>query len=135
MFSTRQIVQNKNAGFACSKRVNSRFRWTLSSNDIISCSNSAFPWLSNSKRPSLMLSLWWNCVSQLLPSMWSVLLEYLCHSYVFMDYGVFLRCLFLFFFRCFCCCYLFSLWSSFLARILSLAVKMQQLRQPLLNWL
>ena len=46
----------------------------------------------------------------------------------------FFRCLFLFVFRCFCYCCLFSLWFSFLAKVLPVPEKMQPLRQPLLNW-
>ena len=89
--------------------VNSLSRSTVSSNNIVSCSNSAFLWLFTSKIPNLMLPFWWNCVSHLLPSIWSVLLEYLYHFYIVMDYRIFLRCLF-------CCC-LFSLWFSSLAKI------------------
>ena len=46
-------------------------------------------------------------------------------------------CLFLFVaFLLLCCCFLFfSLSFTFLAKILALAVKMQALQQPLLNWI
>ena len=77
-------------------------------------------------------------VSQLLSLIWSVLLEYLHHFYVVISYGVFLRCL-IFFFRCLFLLVLllfflfFSLSFSFLAKILTLAVTIQPLQQPLLN--
>ena len=79
-------------------------------------------------------------VSQLLSLIWSVLLEYLHHFYVVISYGVFLRCL-IFFFRCLFLLVLllfflfFSLSFSFLAKILTLAVTIQPLQQPLLNWI
>ena len=45
-------------------------------------------------------------VSHLLPSIWSVLLEYLHHFHVAIFYRDFLRCLFLFCFCLwFCCCF------------------------------
>ena len=70
-------------------------------------------------------------VSQLLPSILSVLLQYLHHFCVFIFYGV---CFEIFVFICwFCCCFLFSLLFSFLAKLLSLAVKIHPLQQPLLN--
>ena len=130
MYYTRQMVRKKERSFCLFKTCKSRS--TLSSIYINSCSNSAFPGISNSKRANLMLPFWQNCVSHLLPSIWSVLLEYLYRFYAVMYYGVFWRCLFFIFLCCFC---LFSLCFSFLAKILSLAVKMQPLRQPLLNWL
>ena len=77
-------------------------------------------------------------VSQLLSLIWSVLLEYLHHFYVVISYGVFLRCL-IFFFRCLFLLVLllfflfFSLSFSFLAKILTLAVTIQPLQQPLLK--
>ena len=77
-------------------------------------------------------------VSQLLSLIWSVLLEYLHHFNVVISYGVFLRCL-IFFFRCLFLLVLllfflfFSLSFSFLAKILTLAVTIQPLQQPLLN--
>ena len=77
-------------------------------------------------------------VSQLLSLIWSVLLEYLHHFYVVISYEVFLRCL-IFFFRCLFLLVLllfflfFSLSFSFLAKILTLAVTIQPLQQPLLN--
>ena len=77
-------------------------------------------------------------VSQLLSLIWSVLLECLHHFYVVISYGAFLRCL-IFFFRCLFLLVLllfflfFSLSFSFLAKILTLAVTIQPLQQPLLN--
>ena len=72
-------------------------------------------------------------VSQLLPSIYSVLLEYLHHFYVVIFYGVFLK---MFAFVCsFWFCFLFSLSFSFPTKILSLAAKIQPQQQPLLNWL
>ena len=61
-------------------------------------------------------------VFQLLPSIWSVLLECLHHFYVVIFYGVFLRCWFLGFLVCsfalFCCCFYsfqfcFYFWQNF----------------------
>ena len=63
-------------------------------------------------------------VFQLLPSIWSFLLECLHHFYVVIFYGVFLRCLFLGFLVCsfalFCCCFYsfqfcFYFWQNFSA--------------------
>ena len=45
--------------FVCSKHfVNSLSRSALSSSHIVSCSNSAFLWLSTFKRPNLILPFW-----------------------------------------------------------------------------
>ena len=74
-------------------------------------------------------------LSQWLPSIWSVLLKYLHHFYVVIFYGVF----YVFVCLWFCCCFAIVLFSSFLvsflAKALSLTVKIQSLRQPLLNWI
>ena len=69
--------------------------------------------------------------SQLLPSILPVLLQYLHHFCAVIFSGV---CFEMFTFICwFCCCFLFLLSFSFLAKLLSLAVKTQPLQQPLLN--
>ena len=141
MYSARQMVRTKERSFCLFKPcVNFLYGSILFSNDVISWSNSAFPWISNFKRPNLMLPFWQKCVSQLLPSIWSVLLEYLYQFQLLWIMELFWDvfcccCCCCCFFRCFCCCCFFSPWFSFLVKILSLAVKMQRLRQPLLNWL
>ena len=74
----------------------------------------------------------------MLPSISSVLLEYLHNFYVVIFYVDFLRCSPLFVLVCgFAVALLlflfFSLLFSFLAKNLALAVKIQPLQQPLLN--
>ena len=131
MYYTRKMERKEERSFTCSKRVNSLSRLTLSFHDIISCSNSSFPLISNSKRPNLML-LSYKIVSpsiasiSLVSGFIRVFVPFLCCHVLWSFFEVFV-------FRCFCCFCLFSLWFSFLAKMLSLAVKMQPLLQPLLN--
>ena len=152
IYSTRQTVRREEQYFWFFQNIfklpisiSSFFQWY----DIIYCSNSAFPWISNSKRAKLKLPLWqiyfqkvylFKRVSQLLPSISSILLEYLHHFYVIIFYGVFFRYLFLFVFVCgftdvLLSFLFFSLSFSFMPKILALAIKMQLLQQPLLNWI
>ena len=132
MYYTRKMERKKERSFCLFKTcVNSLSRLTLSFHDIISCSNSSFPLISNSKRPNLML-LSYKIVSpsitsiSLVSGFIRVFVPFLCCHVLWSFFEVFV-------FRCFCCFCLFSLWFSFLAKMLSLAVKVQPLRQLLLN--
>ena len=119
MYSTRQIVQREKHGFCLfqnicksSISISSFYRWCY----IIYCSNTALPWILNFISANLKFSKDQNWSSRcnefvfqkvylskyvfwILPSIWSVLLEYLHHFYVAIFYGVlFMRYLFLFIF-------------------------------------
>ena len=102
-----KLYKEKNTVFACLKTyVNALYRSVLTSNGMILfiAQNQHFCESEIAKDQN-----WSFCcdkfafhlfkhVFQLLPSIWSVLLEYLHHFYVVIFYGVFLRCLFLFIF-------------------------------------
>ena len=147
-----KLYEEKNTVFAFFKTyVNYLYRSVLSSNGIISYiaqtqhfRESQIPkdqnWSSRCDKFVFQKVYLFKHVSQLLPSIWSVLLEYLHHFYVIIFYGFFFRYLFLFVFVCGFAAVLllflfFSLSFSFLAKILALAIKMQPLQQPLLNWI
>ena len=144
-----KLFEQKNTVFACFKTfVNYLYRSVLSSNGIISYiaqtqhfRESQIPkdqnWSSRCDKFVFQKVYLFKHVSQLLPSVWSVLLEYLHHFYVIIFYGVFF---YIFVFVCDFAAVLllllfFSLSFSFLAKILVLVVKMQPLQQPLLNWI
>ena len=147
-----KLYEEKNTVFACFKTyVNYLYRSVLSSDGIISyiAQTQHFceyqipkdqNWSSHCDKFVFQKVYLFKHVSQLLLSIWSVLLEYLHHFYVIIFYGVFFRYLFLF---VFVCCFaavllLFSFFSFlflFLAKILALAIKMQLLQQLLLKWI
>ena len=138
-----------NTVFACFKTyVNYLYRSVLSSNGIISyitqtqhfCESQITKvqnWNSRCDKFVFQKVYLFKHVSQLLPSVWPVSLEYLHHFYFIIFYGIFfLRYLFLFVFVCGFVTVLllflfFSLSFPFLAKILVLAVKMQQPLQAL----
>ena len=142
----RKLCEEKNTVFACFKTyVNYLYRTVLSSNGIISYIAQAQhfrePQISKGQNRSSCCDKFvfqkvylFKHVSQLPPSIWSVLLEYLHHFYITIFYGVVLDicfCLFLFA----ALLLFFSLSFLFLAKILALVVKMQPLPQLLLNWI
>ena len=148
-FDQANCTKRKTRFLLVSKHVKYRCRSLLSSNCIISYiaqtqyfRDSQIPqnqnWRSCCDNFVFQKVYLFKHVSQLLSLIWSVLLEYLHHFYVVISYGVFLRCL-IFFFRCLFLLVLllfflfFSLSFSFLAKILTLAVTIQPLQQPLLN--
>ena len=113
-----KLYEEKNTVFACFKTyVNYLYRSVLSSNGIISYiaqtqhfRESQIPkdqnWSSRCDKFVFQKVYLFKHVSQLLPSIWSVLLEYLQHFYVIIFYGVFFEiCVFVCF--CFwpCCCF------------------------------
>ena len=136
-----KLYEEKKMVFAFFKTyVNYLYRSVLSSNGIISYiaqtqhfRESQIPkdqnWSSRCDKFVFQKVYLFKHVSQLLPSIWSVLLEYLHHFYVIMFYGVFfLRYLFLFVaLLLFCCCFC-SFLFRFPDQILALAIKMQPLQ-------
>ena len=134
MYSTRQIVRREKHGFYLLQNI-CKLPTLISSFfqlcHIIYCSNSAFPWISDFKRPklsspcdkSIFLKVYlFKHVYELLLSIWSVLLEYLHHFYIVMFYWIFLDvcfCLFLFvvlllLWCCFCSLlFRFYFWPKF----------------------
>ena len=139
MYSTRKILPRKEHSFCLFQNI-CKLPISISS-FFIYYLNSAFPGISNSKRPNLMLpflqnlfikvylSVPPNCFHRSNQFYWSVCTIFMLSQIMeFFD-----RCFFLLVCGCFCCYCLFSFWFPFLAKILSLAVKMQPVRQPLLN--
>ena len=126
-----KLYEEKNTVFACFKTcVNYLYRSILSSSGIISYiaqtqhfRESQIPkdqnWSSRCGKFVFQKVHLFKHVSQLLPSTWSVLLEYLHHLHVIIFYGVVSRYLFLFaalsMFCCFFCSFLFRFyfWPKF----------------------
>ena len=126
-----KLFEQKNTVFACFKTfVNYLYRSVLCSNGIISyiAQTQHFResriskyqnWSSRCDKFVFQKVYLFKHVSQLLPSIWSVLLEYLHHFYVIIFYGVFFMYLFLFVtLLLFCCCFcsfffLFHFWPKF----------------------
>ena len=126
-----KLFEQKNTVFACFKTfVNYLYRSVHCSNGIISfiAQTQHFResriskyqnWSSRCDKFVFQKVYLFKHVSQLLPSIWSVLLEYLHHFYVIIFYGVFFMYLFLFVtLLLFCCCFcsfffLFHFWPKF----------------------
>ena len=110
-----KLYEEKNTVFAFFKTyVNYLYRSVLSSNDIISYiahtqhfREHQIPkdqnWSSRCDKLVFQKVYLFKRVSQLLPSIWSVLLEYLHHFYVIMFYGFFEIFVFVYFCLWLCC--------------------------------
>ena len=122
-----KLHEEKNTAFACFKTcVSYLYRSILSSSGIISYiaqtqhfRESQIPkdqnWSSRCDKFVFQKVYLFKHVSQLLPSIWSVLLEYLHHLHVIIFYGVFVRYLFLFV-ALLMFCFVFWFFCSFLFR-------------------